>query len=375
MAIERTRGDAGKRWRVRWRTLGGESRSRRCPDRKTAEALDAEIKRAHARGVEWQPEVVRDRPRLADVARAYVDARRIRVRPSTLRMEGAHLDVFLRFCGARGLEHLDQLRRSTLDEFLAWTLAPESARHGHARRPGSAARVVEAAWLLWRWAEDSERWEGVPRSPRALDLPRSQPAPVVAPTWAEMDAMLAACSGWHRQLATWLRWTGLRSGESMLVEWTDIDMLGGVLTIRPEIDKNGEGRRVPLAGPLLDTIAGWGRREGYVIKSGRAAGVRAREPRSRDAARAWARAGVRLEAYQRHPWHAFRRGFKSGLLGLGAHPDAVDYLQGHALGSGSRGRYIDAAALPLREALAMVPAIGSVRGVSENVTYMPRQRR
>lgn len=375
MAIERTQGDAGKRWRVRWRTLAGEPRSRRCSDRRTAEQLDAEIKRAHERGVDWEPQAVRDRPRLDEVARLYVDARRLRVRPHTLRVEGGHLDVFLRFAGERGIAHLDELRRATLDDFLGWCLDPDNARHGRARKPGSAARIVEAAWLLWRWAEDSERWEGVPRSPHALDLPRSTPAPVVAPTWAEMDAMIAASRGWHRQLAIWLRWTGLRSGESMLVEWSDLDMAAGMLTIRPEIDKQGEGRRVPLAPALLDEIATWGRREGFVIPSGRKGGLRAREPRGRDAARAWARAGARLEAYQSHPWHAFRRGFKSGLLQLGAHPDAVDFLQGHALGSGSRGRYIDGAALPLRETLAMVPAIGSVRGESENLVSLPRQRR
>lgn len=375
MAIERTSGDEGKRWRVRWRTLAGEPRSRRCSDRRTAEQLDAEIKRAHERGADWQPQTPRTRPRLDEVAVAYQDARRLRVRPHTLRVEAGHLDVFLRFAAERGIAHLDELRRATLDDFLGWCLAPANARHGRQRKPGSAARIVEAAWLLWRWAEDSERWEAVPRSPRSLDLPTSTPPPVVAPTWTEMDAMIGQCGGWHRQLAVWLRYTGMRAGESMLVEWRDLDMAAGVLTIRPEIDKQGEGRRVPLAAALLDEIATWGKREGYVVPCRRVEGVRAREPRSRDASRAWARAHVREDAWRAHPWHAFRRGFKSGLLAMGAHPDAVDFLQGHALGSGSRGRYIDGAALPLRATLGLVPAIGSVRGVSETVVNLGAHRR
>jgi hypothetical protein len=44
---------------------------------------------------------------------------------------------------------------------------------------------------------------------------------------------------------------------------------------------------------------------------------------------------------------------------MGGHPDALDYLQGHVLGRGSRSRYIDPwEALPLREVVDLVPRIG-----------------
>ena len=44
------------------------------------------------------------------------------------------------------------------------------------------------------------------------------------------------------------------------------------------------------------------------------------------------------------------------MLMLGGHPDAIDYLQGHALGrGGARSRYIDPwQALPLVEVAKMV---------------------
>lgn len=71
---------------------------------------------------------------------------------------------------------------------------------------------------------------------------------------------------------------------------------------------------------------------------------------------AWQRAGVRPEVWQRRPDHAFRRAFRTGLLALGANPDAVDYLQGHEI-AGSRGSSIDAQQLPLAAALALIPAI------------------
>ena len=57
------------------------------------------------------------------------------------------------------------------------------------------------------------------------------------------------------------------------------------------------------------------------------------------------------------PHHAFRKGFKSGLLRAGAPPDAVDHLQGHVI-SGSRGRYIDPmVAYDLVEVVGRVPPL------------------
>src|SRR5262245_49131378 len=97
MAIERTT-DGGKPWRVRWRTLDGRERSRRCSDKKTAQRLEADIIHAHERGIEWEPETPSAPVGLLDVARSYQDARRLLVRPHTLRVEGGHIDVFLRFC-------------------------------------------------------------------------------------------------------------------------------------------------------------------------------------------------------------------------------------------------------------------------------------
>jgi len=44
-------------------------------------------------------------------------------------------------------------------------------------------------------------------------------------------------------LATFLRYTSLRVGESMLLLWSDVDMERGELTIRPDMDKKGIGRR------------------------------------------------------------------------------------------------------------------------------------
>lgn len=295
---------------------------------------------------------------------AFVEHRALRLAPRTLHRYSENLDIFVRFLRERqpkGPISALLLSRPLLEDYYAWLCRAENGLHGRAREPDTARKIAEVVQLMWSWAEESERWPGQIPRPRKIEMVRSDPQPVVAPTWAEMDACIAAANGWHRQLVTFLRYTGLRVGETMLIEWRDVDLERGALSLRPEISKTGAGRVLPLSPHLLDEIAGWGVREGFLVPSGRLKGDRYRLVRARDIARAWERAGVRPEAWQGRPDHAFRRGYKSGLLSIGANPDAVDFLQGHALGrGGARARYIDPyAALPLRETVSMVPPIAS----------------
>lgn len=111
-------------------------------------------------------------------------------------------------------------------------------------------------------------------------------------------------------------------------------------------------------------------REGYIIPSARKeGGLRERQVRARDISRAWERAGVRCEVWKGRPDRAFRSGFKSALLGVGAHADAVDFLQGH-IDEGASGRYIDPRQLPLVAVVKMIPKIGEMAG---NIIELPVQ--
>lgn len=253
------------------------------------------------------------------------------------------------------------LSKPLLDEFYAWLLRSENGLHGHARSVETARKIVSVVQLAWEWAENSERWPGEIPRPRRIEMRTTPVQEVHAPTWAEMDACVLACRNWHRQLVIFLRYSGLRVGETMLLEWSDIDLDKGLLTIRPEISKTGVGRTIPMSPYLVEEIVTWGAHEGYVVPSGRRKGERERQARPRDICAAWARAKVRENVWRRRPDHAFRRGIKSGLLALRAHPDAIDYLQGHSLGNGSsRSRYIDSAQLPLAETVRLIPKIGRI---------------
>lgn len=197
---------------------------------------------------------------------------------------------------------------------------------------------------------------------------RAQPGPVTAPCWDEMDAVVNACEGWIRCLAVVLRYTGLRVTETMMLLWSDINLEAKRLTIRPELDKSKRGRVVPLSPHLIEEMQGWGRREEFVVPEN-GDGDRARQAVAKYMAHRWRKAGVAPDAWSGHPHHAFRRRFKTGMLALGVHPDAVDYLQGHRLG-GARARYIDPwQALHLEEAVAKIPRIGG-----ENVVPLASRR-
>jgi integrase len=139
---------------------------------------------------------------------------------------------------------------------------------------------------------------------------------------------------------TFLRFTGLRVGETMLLRWADLDLERGLLTIEPGITKNKRGRIVPVSPHLVEHLSCWQRATAWMIPSPPRGTDRARQPRAKEVAAAWQRAGVPERVWLGSPHHASRRGFKSGLLRAGAPPDAVDHLQGHVIG-GRRGRYID----------------------------------
>ncbi len=355
----------GTKWMVRWRDSFGVQYTRTCPTKKSAEELRLQVEVEQAHGRDWRPEV-EDACRVVDleaVLTAYVEHRSLRLRGTTLRRYGENLDLFLRFLRSGqpdGTLTPALLSKAKLESFYAWLVRPENGLHGRAREADTARKIVEVAQLAWRWADGSERWPGEIPSPRTIEMMRTAPKAVVAPTWEEMAACVQACGGWQRKLATFLYYTGLRVGETMLLEWRDLDVAAARLTIRPEITKNNKGRIIPISPYLIEEVSAWGVRTGYIVPCGRRGGTRERQPRPRDMKRAWTRAGVREAAFDHDPHHAFRKGFKSGMLALGIAPDAVDFLQGHELGEGARGRYIDPwQAFPLVDAVKDVPKIGS----------------
>jgi len=185
-----------------------------------------------------------------------------------------------------------------------------------------------------------------------------------------MDRCVAACTGWQRDVAIILRYTGLRVQQVMHLKWSDFDLSLGILKIRGELGKTHQersGRIIPVSEYLVDQLrqmAPARERVGFIIACNRKAdGPRGREARARDMMRAWKRAGVREDVWKQRPHHAFRKGFRSALKRSGADDMAVEFLLGHSLGIA--GVYTDPDAMPLRETVELIPPMTKLGAVVE----------
>jgi integrase len=185
------------------------------------------------------------------------------------------------------------LTRPLLEDFYVWLMKPKSSHLRRPRTKDTARKVVEVVQLMWRWADESDRWpDRIPR-PRRIEMPRNAPKPPTAPTWEEMDACIqAAKTPWIAKLLTFLRFTGLRVGETMMLRWADIDLERGLMTIDAGITKNKRGRIVPISPHLVETLSAWPRDTVWVIPSPVRGRDRPRQPRSREVTLAWKEAGV-----------------------------------------------------------------------------------
>lgn len=356
-------------WLVIWREAG-RKRSKSFRLKADAEAYRREVEALAARGHRPSDEHgrLRQAPRLADLMRAYLAEMALSQAPNTVRQKAHTYDALLRFTGPDA-----PLAALSKPNLLDWYVHLEEGRTLSTR-----SKMVGRVLAMARWASGEDDFaDHMPRIGE-IRLATEARQPTVAPTWAEMDAVLSATldrlpgrRGQRQphvglyQLATVLRFTGLRVQQAMGLRWDDVDMAGATLLVRGELGKSKlerHGRRMPISAHLVAELAGWGRREGWVI-TGQRQDPEDRTARSRTMARAWARTQADPVVYAQRPHHAFRKGFASGLRRAGADRDAIEYLLGHTLGL--VGVYQDPDALPLREAVDMVPEVGAVVGMDE----------
>ena len=369
----------GDTYLVRYYDLSGRRVSRTCPDLRTARQLKREVESAKALGREWEPSGLRagTHTPLADVVRVYLTESARRWRPQTLQGRAYVLGYFLEWMN--GTATAPTLGALTTTTFSAWYTSmvnlAESTRQMRTR----------IGLDLWRWAFDSEEYGAVTSRPRRFDLPTVDHTPAIAPTWAECDAVIAELAGSHPgrppvvalRLATLMRYTGLRVGQVARLTWEDFDLAEQTLRIRGELGKSRQeraGRIIPIAPGLAQAMAGWGVRSGPLFSpTGKVTAI----GRIR---RAWTelsdpeREGgpaLRAAAFAGQTDHAFRKAFVTELRRAGAETDAVEFLVGHS--TGIRAHYLDADALPLRAAVALIRPVG-IRGGSENVIELRKHQ-
>jgi integrase len=378
----------GERYLVRWRSIGGKERGRRAPDLGTAKRLRAEIERAIALGEDWQPQEPVEEPEPLTLLEIdedritgglfadFIEARRALLAPGTVRHYDRALRRFARWLAERhpkatGLS-VDLLTRDALGAWFGSLVDPQ--REGGPLDIATARLYVTAVVSAWEWAEDSDLYGEAVKRPRRPDLPTPRSSPAVAPSWIEMDRVIAAAYRlaseatasdrregwiWRGRLCLLLRYTGLRVDEqAMQLLWSDVDFERGELLVRGELGKSARersGRIVPLSAHLLEQMSGWGAREGWLL----APHKRDRHSDPRSMGELWRASGVdervwgAVQGRGKAPiHHAFRKGFKTGLSKLGVAPDVRDYLLGHHRGIDER--YVELAE-QARAAVDLIP--------------------
>lgn len=357
-SIEQRRG----KFFVRWRDPDGGPRSRTCPDEKTAWKIKLDIERAVAEGKRWQPRDARPEPDLVEILESYSRrCARVLAEGTALRYAQTQ-DVFVRWLrvryGARVKLTGSLLSSKLLEEFFGYL--GSTGLHGRARGLDTRRKNVEVIQLAWKFAANSDEYADFVPPPRTIEMPRSPAQVPVAPRWAEVDAFVWRLTSWNQQVALLMRFTGLRVAQTTFLTWPDVDLDRASLIIRGELGKSKQekrGRVVPISPHLVEILRAWGpQKAGYIVDAaGARGGDRERMVRQKAMRKAWADIEAREDIWRGRPSHAIRKGFISELKRAGADDEAVEYLVGHSLRL--RGVYNDPDALPLRDAVALVPPL------------------
>lgn len=157
-------------------------------------------------------------------------------------------------------------------------------------------------------------------------------------TQVEVRAILAACYGQIRNLFEFAFWTGLRTSELIALRWEDIDLKGGMLSVRrarvrqrTKAPKTKAGRRtVQLLQPALNALLA--QREHTQLRGQEVfLNPRTNEPWLHDGPirkTAWKPALLAAGVRYRYPYQT-RHTFASTLLSAGENPVWVASMMGH----------------------------------------------
>lgn len=121
----------------------------------------------------------------------------------------------------------------------------------------------EVAFLsrMFTWAMDEAGIFAGDNPCRRLRFDEPKPDEGKFLTPAQVDALIAAAANHVKPIITFLAETGARIGETLLLEWSDVDLTSGAerVTFKPEDTKSGKGRTVPLTPAAASVLRDAGR--------------------------------------------------------------------------------------------------------------------
>jgi integrase len=248
------------------------------------------------------------------------------------------------------LDELGDKRIDSIDAPAVRAFMARLAERGvQARGPVNLLKTLLAA------AEEVGTLAKVPELPRPAAPGRKLPS---APTVDEVDGMLARTRGWLRVAIALAAFAGLRQGEVRALEVRDVDLVGGLITVRRALSedesvapKSGHERVVPIAPRLAELVKPSlsGKLPAARVVTNGSGRTPSRQSVWTELRAVQAREGLPLRSF-----HSLRHYFLTALVRGGANLEAVRELAGHAKLHTTQ-RYVHATGADLRDAIGRLP--------------------
>jgi integrase len=226
--------------------------------------------------------------------------------------------------GQRRLAAITRLEVQKLaDELLASGLDPSTVRN-----------ALMPLRVIYRRAVSRSVVSVNPTQSLELPAPRGKRERFASP--GEAEQLLAALRPADRALWATALYAGLRRGELVALQWEDVDLEAGVISVRRSWDpragfvetKSGAGRRrVPIASVLAGQLAELRSRvggDGFVFAAPGGGPLNA-DAAVKRARRDWAKAGLDSILL-----HECRHSFASLMIAAGVNPKALSTYIGHS---------------------------------------------
>jgi integrase len=175
------------------------------------------------------------RETFCDAADRWLARKRPRIEHSTYR--GYEIEIRTRLKPAFGDLKLQQITRERIERYLA-----DLDQQGRLSRKTINDSLIPLRQILDRAVRDGVMAQNPAASSREerLKLPHEAPTMLYL-SRTELPIYLAACSDWYRPLAEVLVGAGLRIGEAIALEWTDVDWDTPALKISRALKDHGMG--------------------------------------------------------------------------------------------------------------------------------------
>jgi integrase len=189
------------------------------------------------------------RDTLESYANAWLERRRPHLEAASRAYYEAH--VRLRIAPHLGHKKLGDITRGDVQALVAAL---------HAKHKWSAKTINDATRLLHAILADAQHDGLIPANPAQsrrgdLLLPRQRP-PLRVLDATEARDYIAACADWFEPLARLLLGTGMRLGEAIALEWSDVDLDGAVITVSrsSKLVAKGDSYTTGVGGTKSDRV-------------------------------------------------------------------------------------------------------------------------